>query len=67
MKVYANLLGAWTLLDEEEDNICGATPSEFISDFFIINEKYKDITTVCVTHKFTKYVIPISFIQVADY
>lgn len=67
MKIYANLLGTWTLLDDEEDNINGAIPSDFILKFFIDNEKYKDTTTICITHKFSKYVIPISFIQVIDY
>lgn len=67
MNVYANLLGKWTLLDDELDNINGAKPSGFVFDFFIVEDKFKENSTICVTHNSKKYLVPISYLQVENY
>jgi len=67
LNVYANILGKWTLLDDELDNINGAKPSSFVSDFFIVEDKFKENSTICITHKSIKYIVPIIYLQVENY
>ncbi|HIU22638.1 MAG TPA: hypothetical protein IAD49_03555 [Candidatus Fimihabitans intestinipullorum] len=67
MNVYANILGKWTLLDDELDNINGVKPSSFVSGFFTVEDKFKENPTICITHNSIKYVVPIIYLQIEKY
>lgn len=67
MQIYVNLIGKWTLLNNLDDNINGMRPKDFAGKYFTETEEYYNNPTICVTHEYIKYVVPISYLQIKDY
>ncbi len=66
MEIYVNLLGTWTLLDDEADNILGQPPLEMIEK--LRNEEFrKENPIIDITHDHIRYVIPIDYFQIKNY
>lgn len=68
MEIYFNWLGEWIKIDEEEDNICGIVPSEFvekiINPIVYIHKETEDSDAiqqiVQIYHENTTYYVPLA-------